>query len=95
MGVRGCSEHAEDLHFPLRRLAGQHVPMRPHAAPSPTGSDAARLAGCWGCSGASPGLAASNWALAPVLRRGSPRTLSRAPARPEEDALVRAVDGCL
>lgn len=78
MGIRGCSEHAEDFHFPLMRLVA--VPgeaARPHAAAR---SPLARLqlgseAG-WAL-GLLRGLAwppASARELAPALGRGSPHT---------------------
>lgn len=58
-GIGGCSEHAEDLHFPPPRLvavAGEAAP--PHAAaatPSPVGGGVPSPVGRWVCSGASPG----------------------------------------
>lgn len=91
MGIRGCSEHAEDFHSPLMSpVAMPGEAARPHAAPR---NPCARLPGAswargllWGL----PGPPASNWELAPVLRLGSPETL---PAQPRPTLGIRLLTG--
>lgn len=95
MGTRGCSERAEDPHFPLARLVA--VPgeaARPHTAtrdpPFAIGSSTTRRAGRWGCSGArlapseQPGTGAQAW----EPRHARPCV----PAHPGEKALDGTVD---